>query len=95
MTVGIALGVNRKRVADFFVEINGGSDRNRAVNRFIFGTGIPLMALMFTAFGLIFEIYGWVGAVGLGAADSARIRFWAVGLWSTLTACYWRIEAAL
>lgn len=59
MALGIALGINRKRLARFFVEANGGGEWNRAVSRFIFGTGIPLMAVMFTVFGLIFEIYGW------------------------------------
>lgn len=63
MAVGVGLGVRRRQVAAFFVNINGGSDRRQALNRIIFGLGIPLMALMFTVFGLIFEIYGWVKLV--------------------------------
>ena len=60
LALGITLAVKRKRVTDFFVEVNGGSERKRALNRTMFGIGIPLMALMFAAFGVIFEIYGVV-----------------------------------
>jgi hypothetical protein len=58
MAAGIVLAVKRRQVADYFIGINGESQR--AVNVVLFRTGIPLMALMFTVFGAIFEVYGWV-----------------------------------
>ena len=58
MAAGIALAVKRNRVADFLIEING--ERRTAVNVVLFRTGIPLLAVMFTVFGAIFEVYGWM-----------------------------------
>lgn len=60
LAAGITLAFRRRQVAQFFIEVNGGGPRRQAVNRLMFHTGIPLMALMLIVFGAIFEVYGWV-----------------------------------